>query len=131
MGETTSGASAMDRARETIGTLGSRLARKENQRVTLLRYSQASTQSQLASQDLALEQLTDINGQRVDSDFAELLEERRNTLQATSLATPAVEALDVTRQLIEQNEGELPVVYLLSDFRSQDFSHSRAWNAIT
>lgn len=121
MGETTSGASAMDRARETIGTLGSRLARKENQRVTLLRYSQASTQSQLASQDLALEQLTDINGQRVDSEFAELLEERRNILQATSLATPAVEALDVTRQLIEQNEGELPVVYLLSDFRSQEW----------
>ena len=118
LGETTSGASAMDRARETIGTLGSRLARKENQRVTLLRYSQASTQSQLASQDLALEQLTDINGQRVDSDFAELLEERRNTLQATSLATPAVEALDVTRQLIgRRNLRRLPSY----DFRSQEW----------
>ena len=121
MGETQAGASALDRARETIGTIGARLGRKENQRVTLLRYSQAATQEQASDSDLALEQLTDINGQRVDSQFGELLEERRNTLKATNLATGAADALDVTRQLIEQNEGEIPVVYLLSDFRNQEW----------
>jgi uncharacterized membrane protein len=121
MGETQAGASALDRARETIGTIGARLGRKENQRVTLLRYSQAATQDQAKDSNLAIEQLTDINGQRVDSQFGELLEERRNTLQATTLATGAADALDVTRQLIEQNEGEIPVVYLLSDFRNQEW----------
>lgn len=129
MGAMQAGRSAFDRAREALGTLGESFSASGEARVTLVRYSQALGRERLTEADLSLEQLTDLNGARVDSRFKELWEERRQALELTAGSMGPVDALSLVRQLIEQRTEEKAVVHLLSDFRAREWGAASAVEA--
>lgn len=117
----TSGRSALQRAREALEVLGQRLSRGADRRVTLLKFSSALPLDQADDNGLSLEQLTDLNGVRVDSRFGEVWEESVGPLAATPLALAPQDALAFVRQLIEERTEEDAVVHVFSDFRTKDW----------
>lgn len=123
MGESNNGKTVFDIARETMPNLISRVLKKSDQRVTLIRFSQAGRRTQVAAAGKALTQLADIDGQLVDSDFMQLLEERRNSFDVSTLATGPQDALAMTKELILERAQEKSFVYVLSDFRAKEWSN--------
>jgi uncharacterized membrane protein len=61
----------------------------------------------------------------VDSRFPLRLEEIRTALQPTQLPVGPEAALQVLRRLVSQNSNENRILYLVSDFRSKDWSNPR------
>ncbi len=129
MSDTADGVSAMDRARQVLGLIAGRWSGKENQRVTLLRYSQAhqipdfnrNSLSEDPDGDRSLSML-DLNAVVVDRDTERLILGAAERLQATALALNAGPALQVVADLVEQRTGENALVYLVSDFRYAEWS---------
>lgn len=117
----TSGQSALQRARDALEILGQRLGRGADRRITLIKFSSAVAANQAESSGLSLEQLTDLNGVRVDSRFADVWEERTGPIGATPLALGPKQVLGMVRQLIEERTEEEAVVHVLSDFRAKDW----------
>lgn len=107
---------AFERARRTILTIARRAGRYDNQRFTLIRYSQAANATRDAQDQLA--ELVDLNAIEVDQDFEQLLEERRSQIDVSQLSVGPVPALNVVGQLLRQRPAEQPIVYLVSDFRA-------------
>lgn len=64
----------------------------------------------------------EFNAEIVDSDFDVRLEEKRSLADATQLATGPGAALQLVRDLVEQDRSDEHVVYLLTDFRADDWS---------
>jgi hypothetical protein len=128
MSDTTAAASALDRARETVGRLAGRIAGRENQRVTMLRLSQASYadlsgMSPAAAETPVNESVFDLNAMVVDRDIERVMLEAADRLQPTCLASSPETALQWIVQLVQQRAAENAIVYLISDFREKDWAN--------
>ena len=113
---------AFDRARKAIQMIGSRASHRQNQRFTLIRYSQAISVTS-SGDDPSAEQIADLNAVDVDRDFVELLEERRNAFDVSQLSVGPVAALNVVQQLLKQRDDEKPIVYVVTDCRAKDWDN--------
>ncbi len=114
---------AFDRARQTIQSIAMRAGSQENQRFTLIRFSQALGQATADDSEEAIQQIADLNSEIIDKDFAELLEQRRNAIAPSQLSVGPQAALRVVGQLLQQREGENSVVYVVSDFRAKEWDN--------
>ena len=135
---------AFDRARDVLALVAARAREQQNQRFTLLRFSRAQAaeangvrlqneatadatkqdttkQDASSESDARLEVIADINGQLVDSQFENLLEEVRGKLQPSQQAIGPGQALKMTADLIESRPEENAWLYVVSDFRSRDW----------
>jgi len=136
MSDRVAGATVFDRARKTVQTIAARAGNEQNQRLTLLRFSQAAlhagdqkaasqpVEATAAELDEQFSQVADINGAQIDSSFKETLEERRNQIEVSQLATGPLPALATVLQLIEQRGGEDAEIHIVSDFRAKDWEQS-------
>ncbi|MCA9187203.1 MAG: BatA domain-containing protein [Pirellulaceae bacterium] len=128
MSERLSTGTVFDLATQAITQLADNLSERPGQRVTLLRTSQAARawQAVESGEDQmdaggAAGLVADLNAVYVDSDFAETLEEKRRGFDITDLSYGPRAALQLVSSLIQQNEDEQHVVYLVSDFRHLDW----------
>ncbi len=119
--------SAYDRARDVIALVAARTRNQQNQRVTLLRFSQADIKiDESAGENAEFEELSvvaDINGRAVDSDFDNLLEDVRSQLELSQLSVGPQAALQTVEKLIRSREKENAWVYVVSDFRTKDWNN--------
>ena len=106
-----------DRARETVSKIALRAKDRPNQLFTLLRFSKTNSEVDGVA--------AEINGLLVDSRFDQILEDAKGTLKTSNLAVGPNPALEVAAELIEQRIDENAIVYVLSDFRRNQ------WQAAT
>ncbi len=66
-------------------------------------------------------QIADFNAEIVDANFDVLIEEKRRGMEVTELAAGPRQAIVVLNQLLEQNQDENNIVYVLSDFREKEW----------
>ncbi len=110
-----------DRADRVVQDVARRVSGFQSQRLTLIRFSQARRGSgQDASGDVA--QIADLNAVEIDKELKEL-DERRNVFQVSQHAIGALPAIQLVRQLIQQRTEEIPVVYIVSDYRAKDWDN--------
>jgi hypothetical protein len=124
MSERSGEAAGFDRAKQVLGQIGTQaMARDNPQKMTVLRFSQAAGVN--ASEDVGavIDQVADLNAEVVDAEFDLRLEERRRQMQVTELAVGPRPALEVLNQLLQQGRDETNVVYLLSDFRKNQWEY--------
>jgi hypothetical protein len=123
MSDRAGGTTAFESALQAIGRIVDRAALQETrQEFTLLRFSQAVGNA-ASDAEAAADQVADLNAEVIDANFKLLLEEKRNTFDVSQLAVGPRAALNVVRQLIEQNPDEKHVVYVVSDFRAKDWDN--------
>ncbi len=116
------GVTALDNARETIGMLGSRINGRDNQRVTIISFSQAADlfrAQQAGEEALALQAY--MNAVAVDRQTDKTMAEVAATISESYLSTAMRPAVNAVAQLIESRKQQQAVVYILSDFRQSDF----------
>jgi hypothetical protein len=119
MSDRVAGASAMDAAKQVItAIIGRAIQEDTQQKLTLIRYSQARASNNDAAAD---NRAADFNAEPIDSNFDITLERRLHTFDATSLAVGPRDALALLRQLLGESKDETTIVYLLSDFRQKDW----------
>ena len=122
MAEQTGGASAFDRAKQAIGDIATQaMGQDSQQKFTLIRFSRAATIIERDADDADVTQITDLNAETVDSNFDVLIEEKRRGMEVTELAVGPRQAMLVLNQLLEQNQDENNIVYVLSDFREKEW----------
>lgn len=123
---------AFDRAKSTLSLIAQRAKDRQNQKFTLLRYSKVSgdrsTQSATdADVDgpplgwLSLDSPADIENILVDSQFDTLLETVKGSLEVSFYSVGIDAALSRVETLIEQRSDENAILYVLSDFRKNDW----------
>ena len=121
MSERIGGSTAFDRARQAIGQIAARAMEQDSeQKVTLIRFSRAASLPDVGSAES--ESVADLNATVVDADFDVLLEQRRNAFDVSQLAVGPSAALRLTRQLLRNAGDETQIVYVVSDFRSKDWT---------
>jgi len=147
MSERAGALSAFDQARQVVARIAQRAATADQpQKLTLIRFSQAAKAFQSAkdsnppiaatdsakgetppvkSGDKQLDDLrariasaAEFNAEIVDSEFDVRLEEKRSLLETTQLAVGPGPALQLVRDLVEQDRSDEHVVYVLTDFRA-------------
>jgi hypothetical protein len=122
MADQGAGAPAFERANDVISIIANRAAsEKTRQRMTLIRFSQATLGEPDQVGSGATDTRIDIAAEIVDAQFDQLLAEKRRTFDVTELSTGPQAALDMVRRLVAETEGEQSHVYLLSDFRQPDW----------
>jgi hypothetical protein len=120
------GSTAFERALNFVSQLGTEAGRQElPQRFTLIRFSRAAMASNEAAANSDTELVADLNAARVDSEFQARLESLRRTLRPSQTAARPNAALQTVRNLMEQNGQETRIVYLVSDFRSNQWETTR------
>jgi hypothetical protein len=108
--------SAFESGLSAIQRIGSQAAREDSlQKFTLIRFSRAA---RMGAADAGLDQIADFNAHAVDPNFDVILEEKRNSFQATELAVGPLPALAAVEQLIQDAGDENRIVYVVSDFRT-------------
>lgn len=117
-GDLTAGESAFDRANKAILSIASEAGKKENQKFTLIRYSQVAGR---AGEDgpLSIAEAVDVNAEPIDRRFGVRLEEIRRGYDVTQLAVGPLDAIDVAGRLMQDDDHN--VVYLVSDFRAKEW----------
>ncbi|HTU27248.1 MAG TPA: BatA domain-containing protein [Pirellulales bacterium] len=114
MSDRTSDSSALDRAKEVVLRLADQAARADNPQVfTLLRFSEAGAGDRNAQPDMLQEPLTGGSRERITSIVA--------SWKPTQLASGPYEALEAIERLPHQSGSEERVVYLISDFRANQW----------
>jgi hypothetical protein len=122
MAEQSGGASAFDKAKQALGDIATQaMGQDSQQKFTLIRFSRAATIIDRDADDADVTQITDLNAEIVDSNFDVLIEEKRRGMEVTELAAGPRQALVVLNQLLEQNQDENNIVYVLSDFREKEW----------
>ncbi|MEX0818309.1 MAG: BatA domain-containing protein [Pirellulaceae bacterium] len=122
MAELTGGTSAFDKAKQVVGDIATRtMGQDSQQKFTLIRFSRAATIIDRDADDADVTQITDLNAEIVDSNFDVLIEEKRRGMEVTELASGPRQALAVLNQLLQQNQDENNIVYVLSDFREKEW----------
>lgn len=119
---------AFDRATATLSKIAGRAKNRQNQKFTLLRYSSVAGQAAASpdnsdstgsSDDGIL--FADINAELVDTQFDRRIESVKGELDISELSVGPLPALNLVADLIERRSGENAIVYVLSDFRKQDW----------
>ncbi|MDG1807887.1 MAG: VWA domain-containing protein [Pirellulaceae bacterium] len=134
MNEMDSGQTALQHAKDTVGLIGGRMAGADNQRVTLLRFSQ--TQHALSSPDTKPTEETDdtsmadLNGLLVDREIERNVLEATDRIQPTFIASRPQAVLELVGDLIQKRPNENSVIYVISDFRKSDWSEQNALTEI-
>lgn len=122
MSERFGGASAFDKASQSLARIATQaMAQESPQKFTVLRFSRALG-FRKDDTSTAIGQLAELNGERVDARFDVLVEDLRRKFAVTQLAIRPRVALELANELLRQSRDETNIVYLLSDFRSQDWS---------
>lgn len=109
--------SAMDRARSTFLKIVGRAKSRNNNRLSLLRYS--AFESMDGSGDLVPS--FDIENEGVDFAFAKSADSAITGILPSSFAVSATRAVESVSELIKARSQENAIVYLLSDFREKDW----------
>ena len=123
MTDRAAGASAFDAAQQVIANIVGRAKSEDNeQRLTLLRFSQARGASADGSPEEAAER-ADFNAELIDGAFDQVLAKRQQTIEPTALPLGPQEGLSLIKQLLTQAGDETSIVYLLSDFRDKDWGN--------
>ena len=126
MAEQSGGASAFDKAKRALGDIATQaMGQDSQQKFTLIRFSRAATIIDRDADDADVTQITDLNAEIVDSNFDVLIEEKRRGMEVTELAAGPRQAVLVLNQLLEQNQDENNIVYVLSDFREKEWESPR------
>jgi len=126
MSDRAGGMNALEQALAFACDLGAEAARQElRQRFTLIRFSKAQSASQTDPDSGLAVVITDLNAEDVDARFPLRLETIRAALQPTELPVGPAAALQVVRRLVSQNDNEHRILYLVSDFRAQDWDNPR------
>jgi hypothetical protein len=106
--------SAFDVAGQVMSRIASGSAQSDFQhKFTLLRYSKAAGAS---------EQSLDFNAEIIDKQFDVRLEERRRTFDVSELSLSPLSALRLAKQLVAGAPQDQNIVYVLSDFRTNEWS---------
>ena len=125
MNEVTAGKSALDRAVEAVGLIGGRMAGADNQKVTLLRLSQAQhwlQMNQIATDKTEAAVIpADLNALPVDRLIERVILDASNRIQPTLLAGKPGAVIDLVADLVSQREDENAMVYVISDFRESEW----------
>ena len=109
--------SAMDRAKTTVRQIISRARSRSNHRLSLLRTSAVSLDSDQSTRLLGF----DIDSEQVDSSFARRTEAVVTGMMPSNFSLSPEESLDSISQLVNSRNDENAIVYLLSDFREKDW----------
>lgn len=119
------GTSAFDLALSAVQRIGAQASSEDTpQRFTLIRYSRAARWgSQSEGEEAA--SVADFLSHVVDADFDVTLEEARHGFEVTELAVGPTPALSVLAEMIRESREEHRMVYLVSDFRSAEWSRPR------
>jgi len=123
MSERTGAGSAMDSAKQAISQIAEQaMLRTTPQKFTLIRFSRAAAVAGRPDADAIVDRIADLNGEQVDARFNELLEEHQGQIEASQLAAGPRAALELVNQLLENSADETNLIYLLSDFRENQWS---------
>jgi len=107
--------SAFDEAKQVVQHLADTASRHgSSQRFSLLRFSKSST--------LDTESQPDLLEENVGADFGVRLERILGPMRPSQTAAGPIEALNATRRQLEESVDETRIVYLVSDFRSGQWS---------
>ncbi len=110
--------SAFDEAKQVILRMGKQWAEQPSrQECTLLRYSQATKQSRGTQFDLTSETID-------AGEFPKKLDQTLQRLHVSQLAVGPDEALKAAAQMVGDGADVKSVVFLVSDFRSKDWTHA-------
>jgi hypothetical protein len=121
MADRVAGASAFDLARQVTRSIVGRAAQQDGQqKLTLLRLSQVRGADE-GEDGISPSAHADFNAEVLNAAFDETLEQKQRTFEPTALSLSPLESLRAVRQLMGQGRDETSVVYLLSDFREQDW----------
>ena len=125
MSERGGAVSAFDRAEQVVaGIVTKALEQESSQRLTLLRYSRAARAGEQEATDEAIGKIADFNAAVIDPQFKADFEENKGiAFAATPLRVGPLAALNLTTQLLEEESDEQRIVYLVSDFRSNDWEN--------
>jgi hypothetical protein len=111
------------KAESVIRRLADRIdAHEWGQKLTLIRLSQAARLVPAEAQRdplAAATQVADLYGITVDGEFEKRIENLQNRLDVSALACHPTHALELLSELIGTFDQERPIVYLVSDFRSE------------
>jgi hypothetical protein len=116
------GVRAFDRAKSTLTKIVNRAKGRQNQALTLIRYSAAILQK--SSEPTKIAQLADITDQPIDTNFDQQIESLKGQLNVSALDAGPQPALRRVAEQIQQQPDQHAVVYLLSDFRTQDWDEA-------
>lgn len=123
MGDRWSDTSAFQEAKQVVGRLGQSLADEPlAQTFTLLRFSRAGRGQDGSPPDLLKAQ--------VNTEFGRQLEEVLRPMRPSQLAAGPAPALEAIEQLLGEAKDEDRVVYLVSDFRANEWNDSEELNKI-
>ena len=110
--------SAFDEAKQVILRMGKQWAEQPSrQECTLLRYSQATKQSRGTQFDLTSETID-------AGEFPKKLDQTLQRLHVSQLAVGPDEALKAAAQMVGDGADVKSVVFLVSDFRTKDWTHA-------
>jgi hypothetical protein len=110
--------SAFDRARSTLSMIVDRARSRQNQRFTLVRYSQPAQSVENASADHSV---GDIDNELVDNLFQQRIEDAKAQLSVSNFAATLDESAQSVAHLVKQRVDQNAIVYLISDFRAKDW----------
>jgi hypothetical protein len=82
-------------------------------RLTLIRFSQAAS----STENLPSSNVADFLSEPIHAKFDERFEQKMRTVNASELACGPLEALELTKQLVADDDSESKRLYVLSDFR--------------
>lgn len=137
MSERLGAVTAFDRASQVVGRIAQQThtdaAGQGATRFTLLRYSRAARAPQVPTAvdderrlSDALASVADMNAMVVDSGFEAMWTEKQRQLAVSQLSVGPESALQLVTQLANQRSGnERPIVHIVSDFRTDPWSHPR------
>ncbi len=126
MSDRAGGTDALERGLKFTRQLAAEAAKQEfHQRFTLIRFSKAQAAVAAAAdpQAQSLPRIADLNAADVDSKFTIQLEEACTTIHPTQLPVGPEAALQVARQMMQQNGEENRIVYIVSDFRAKEWDN--------
>ncbi len=122
------GVRAFDRAKATLNKIVNRAKGRQNQSLTLIRYSAALGQESDTGQ--GMDQLADISDQPIDTNYDQQIEALKGQLNVSASNAGPLPALQHVAEQIQQQPDQHSVVYLLSDFRAQDWDDANQVKSI-
>ena len=121
MTDGTSGETAFSQAKEAIERLVERAAAEESQqKLTLIRYSAAAQSSETTGASV----IADVSNQNIgDAKWREEFRAQSSNMEPSQLAAGPESAMKLLDRLLEEENDESRVVYVISDFRQRDWGN--------